>query len=137
MRIRERYKLLFKWEGIRYENDIAFFAKAWFEGPVLKIAAPVASDNFMDLDFTKQNEQSGLFLPKHYYIARLRWKEVTYKDNKVWLSNCALMHNRAGTLRNIKKSHYFVIDCSAHEEYFHRKTLVYPALVIKEDNQPI
>lgn len=137
MKIQERYKLLFKWEGIRYEDEVASFDKSWFEGPVLKIAAPIEQDNFMDLDFTKQNQTSNLFLPDGYYIARLRWKSVTYGDGVVELGNCTLTHNKAGTLRNLENGFHFAIDCSAHEEYFHRKTLVYPAFAINKEDQPI
>jgi len=137
MAVKDRYKLLFKWEGIRYERDIASFKKSWFEGPVLKIAAQIEQDSFMGLDFTKQNRTSNLFLPNHYFIARLQWRGVTYKDGIVDLANCTLTHEKAGSLKNIEDDFTIEIDCSAHEEYFHRKTLVYPALILNKDDQPI
>jgi hypothetical protein len=133
MKIQNAYKLYFRWKRIRYEKDTAFFTGAYFTGPVLVKAAEIQPQDHIDLDFTVQNKNTGLFLPKHFYIARLSWKDVTYKDDRVELKKCTLNHNKAGSLKDLENSFSFVIDCSRHDELMHRKILVYPAWVMRED----
>ena len=67
MKIAERYKLIFNWEGIRYEGNIAYFKSAAFTGPVLTNTARILPNDHIELDFTKQNLNSSIFLSNYYY----------------------------------------------------------------------
>jgi hypothetical protein len=129
--IQEHYRLYLVWDSVRYDQDhIASFTGAWFEGPVVQHAAQIQPNDNIRLDFTQDNLTTGLFLPDSFFVAVLRWKEVRYQDGRVTLCAATLDHNIAGTLRNLQQVERFVIDCSAHEEYQHIKTLVYPAWVV-------
>jgi hypothetical protein len=132
MTIPEPYKLIFNWDGIRYEGEIAFFEKAAFTGPVLSNAAQIAENDSIDLDFTVQNMGSGLFLPQHYYIAKLSWGGVVYRPWGVELNECQLKHLKTGSLKELRDGMKFHIDCSTHEQYIHHKFLVYPSIVVNE-----
>jgi hypothetical protein len=134
MQVKEIYQLFFQWKGLKYNGDVATFKKAWFSGPVLQIAAKINPDTYMDLDFTRQNLDTKLFLPSNFYIARLRWKEVEYKDGDVTLKGCVLQHNKSGSLRELKNGLRFLIDCSGHDERIHHKMLVYPAWVLNPED---
>ena len=127
MKVTERYQLFLNWYGLKYNGDIAIFNEAWFEGPVLQDAAQIQPNDYINLDFTKQNIDTSLFLPSGFFIARLAWEIVTYKDNKVILGSCTLSHNKAGSLKELEDGFKFLIDCSKHEEYLHNNHLVYPA----------
>jgi len=129
----ERYKLYFEWIGLKYNKDVASFKDAWFHGPVLQRAAKINSNDYIDLDFSSQNFNNKLFLVDSYYIAKLRWKDVEYREGKVMLKGCKLTHNKAGTLRELKDGFSFLIDCGRHESYMHHKTLVYPSWVMNEE----
>jgi hypothetical protein len=131
--IMERYKLYLGWEGYRYEDRIIHFDKAWFFGPVLKKADKINPNDFISLDFSQQNSSSDLFLPSSFFIARLRWNEVAYTEDKIMLYGCNLTHNKAGTLQKLEAGFSFLIDCSKHESYTHYKNLVYPAWVMNRD----
>jgi hypothetical protein len=133
MQVQEVYQLFFNWQGMKYSKDVATFKKAWFDGPVLARAAQIEPNNYISLDFSLQNFQTNLFLPDNFFIARLSWKDVEYKDNKVILKKCSLLHNKAGSLKELKDGFKFLIDCSQHEEYMHRKMLVYPAWVLNPE----
>lgn len=134
MRIQDRYRLEFRWQGLEYDGDVATFTSAWFTGPVLKYAEKIQPLNDMSLDFTQQNRSNSLFVPRQYYIARLSWGDIIYRDNEVLLDGCKLNHQQSGTLKNLKDGFYFVIDCSKHEAHMHRKILVYPAWALTQDN---
>jgi hypothetical protein len=131
MNVIERYKLIFRWAGVSYDGSVATFNKAWFTGPVLKIAQQVQPNDYISLDFTAQNLKSGLFIPDNFYIANLRWKEVKYAEDAVMLGSCTLSHNRSGSLKELQDGFEFIIDCFKHDETTHYKFLVYPAWVVK------
>lgn len=133
MQVQEPYKLFFNWTGLKYSKDVMTFKKAWLDGPVLSHAARIEPNNYIDLDFSPQSYNTDLFLPKNYFIARLFWKEVEYKDDKVFLKKCTLSHNKVGALQELKDGFKFLIDCSWHEEHMHRKMLVYPAWVLNPE----
>jgi len=137
MNVVEKYKLFFNWRGIKYENKVATFKRAWFAGPVITSALQVQSNDFLDLDFSLQNNDASLFLPKNFYVARLFWKDVEYKGDTVSLKGCTLSHNVGGTLRNLEDGFKFLIDCKNHEETTHRRFLVYPAWVLKPTDELI
>jgi hypothetical protein len=130
LKIQEGYQLYLKWNRIRYDEQIAHFTGAVLTGPVLSQAQAIEPNDFIDLDFTKQNANVDLFLPQHFFIARLAWKDVVYKDNMVELKRCTLIHNKAGSLKELKNDFSFVVDCSGHEEHMHKNMLVYPAWVL-------
>lgn len=137
MDVPEAYQLFFSWEEIRYEDSVAVFKEAWFEGPVIANALQLQPNDHIDLDFTQQNLNVGLFLPKNFFIARLQWKEVEYKEDRILLKGCMLSHNVGGSLRNLEQDFRILIDCSKHEEYTHRNFLVYPSWVLKPTNDLI
>lgn len=132
MYIPERYRLVFSWEGLHYEGNDARFTRAGFSGPVIALMARVNDNDHIDLDFTEQNKSSGLFIPHHYYIARLSWAEVSYKSWGIELMNVTLSHHKTGSLRELTDKMRFYIDCSRHEHHTHHKFLVYQAWVINE-----
>ena len=132
MKIPERYKLIFNWEGLRYEGDTAYFDRAAFTGPVLKIMAKVEGEDSIDLDFTDQNMKSSIFIPSYYYIAKLSWKNVIYRPWGIELTECKLDHQKTGSLRELKDGMKFYVDCSKHEHTTHNRFLVYPAWVVNE-----
>jgi hypothetical protein len=134
MQVREPYKLFFLWKGIVYNGNVATFTETQFTGPVLKRAEKINPDTYIDLDFTAQNLGTGLFLPRTFYIARLQWKGVEYKDDIVLLKDCTLVHNKAGSLKTLQDGFRFLIDCSGHESYRHHKMLVYPAWVLNPED---
>jgi hypothetical protein len=134
MDIREEYKLFFSWAGLRYDKEVASFTKAWLAGPVLSRAAQIQPNDYIELDFSRQNYDIPIFLPDTFFIARLRWKGVEYKDDKVVLKKCCLIHNKAGSLKDLRNGFKFIIDCSRHEEYMHRSVLVYPAWVMTPED---
>jgi hypothetical protein len=137
MAIREGYKLEFNWKGIRYEGNIAYFESAFFTGPVLQRMAKVEGEDFIDLDFTEQNMRSGIFLPKYYYIARLKWRAAVYSKLGIELTECTLDHHKTGSLKTLKDGMKFNIDCSKHEHTTHNKFLVYPAWVVNEHGEEL
>ena len=137
MKIREGYKLEFKWKGIRYEGNTAYFELAYFTGPVLQQMAKVEGEDFIDLDFTDQNMSSGIFLPKYYYIAKLRWRGVIYTPLGIELTECTLDHQKTGSLKGLKDGMGLSIDCSSHEQHTHHKFLVYPAWVVNEHGEEL
>jgi hypothetical protein len=134
MGVIEGYQLFFNWAGLRYDKDIAFFKKAWFSGPVLQRAAQIQPNDYLDLDFSSQNFTTALFIPDNFFIARLRWGALEYKDDRVVLKKCSLNHNKAGSLKDLQSGFKFLIDCSRHEEYMHQKFLVYPAWVMTPED---
>lgn len=135
MQVEEKYTLYFNWVGADYTGEVTSFAEAWFDGPVLADAAQISPNDNLQLDFTKQNFNTPLFLPDSFFIASLAWKEVEYKDDKVLLKDCTLSHNKAGTLKEIKDDFRFLIDCSSHEFEVHYKMLVYPAWVLNPEEE--
>jgi hypothetical protein len=132
MRIQERYKLIFNWEGIRYEGNIAYFKSAAFTGPVLTSTARILPNDNIRLDFTLQNYNSSIFLSKYYYIAKLNWGDVVYKSWGIELLDCSIEHFKTGSLKELKDGMKFFIDCSKHEQNVHHKHLVYTAWVTNE-----
>lgn len=137
MKIKERYRLVFSWEGITYEGKVATFNRAAFSGPVLKNMVKVEGDDSIDLDFTAQNMKSGIFIPKYYYIAKLSWKNVIYKPWGIELTGCKLDHHKTGSLRELQDGMKFYVDCSKHEHTTHYKFLVYPAWVVNEHGEEL
>jgi hypothetical protein len=127
MRVSEPYRLFFNWYGLKYNGDLASFNEAWFEGPVLQNAARIQDNDYISLDFTSQNNDTGLFLPTGFFIAKLSWEIVNYSEDKITLGSCILSHNKAGSLKELEDGFRFLIDCSKHEEHLHNNTLVYPA----------
>ena len=137
MRITERYKLVFSWEGIRYEGDVAYFTRAAFSGPVIAMMAKVEPSDFIDLDLSDQSFNSPIFLPKSYYIARLAWREVVYRSWGIELMEASLSHQKVGSLKELKDGMKLYINCSNHEHTIHHKHLVYPAWVVKADGEEL
>ena len=137
MNITEKYKLIFRWEGIRYEGNTAYFNKAWFEGPVLADVQQLQPNDYIDLDLSRQNLSTDLFLPREYYIARLGWAEAKHIAGKVRLVGVTLDHHKTGSLKELRDGMQFFIDCSQHEEQIHYKNLVYPAWVAAANSEEI
>lgn len=129
----EYYKLYFQGQGIRYEGRKLYFDKGWFFGPVLHNSNEIEPDNYLDLDFTKQNIDTPIFLPKSYYIAKLSWKDVIYSSEWVELTECTLEHDQVGTLRDIQEEFTILIDCKSHEHWKHHNSLLYPAWVLNRE----
>ena len=135
MEVLEWYRLYLNWEGVFYTGDVATFKLAWFDGPVLSDAARILPNDYLQLDFTRQNDDVPIFLTEHFFIAELAWKEVEYLGDRVYLKDCTLSHNKAGTLKELKDGFRILIDCSSHEEYQHYQFLLYPAWVLNPEEE--
>lgn len=131
----ESHKLILNWDSIKYEGEVAILDQAQFSGPVLQISEQISPNDSINLDFTEQNMQVGIFIPKHYYIATLRWENIEYKEGIVYLYNSKLEHSKVGSLKNLQENMSLVIDCSKHEMHSHYKFLVYPAWVVNSEGK--
>jgi len=128
--ISEKFRLEIHWKKVRYEIDqIALIEGCYLSGPVLKEAAKLNDQDFIDLDFVNQY----LVFVDHYYIARLSWDGVEYKPNKIFLKNVRLENINLNVVPKLNNNDYVVVDAKNHEEEKHAYHFVYPAYLIKQD----
>lgn len=130
MRVINKYRLELRWDSVEYNRDnVATLAGAYFTGPVLKEAAQIRENDQLTLDMTSQH---SIFIPD-YYQAVLQWKEVEYKQGKVFLKGATVKGKYVNSLDTLKASDWILIDCFEHEEKKHPFHLVYWAEVRKVD----
>ncbi len=130
---REKYKLELHWDKIDYlDEESAVLKGAYFSGPALKIAQKVSAPDKIDLDLTPQH----IVVLNSYYIVRLTWDEVEYKDTVVLLKNAVVSNSDLKTLHKLENDDYVVISTEKHEEKIHAYNLVYESQVIRRDKEP-
>ena len=132
MRIPNKYRLELHWDKIHYsEEEEAVLVGAYFSGPVFREAAQVQPNDKLTLDMTDQY----LVLVPDYYQAVLEWKEVDYKQGRVFLKEATIKGKYVNSIETLKDKDWILIDCSQHEEDKHPFNLVYWAEVRKETGE--
>ena len=132
MKVSLKYRLELHWDTVSYnDDDVASLHGAYFMGPVLKDAAQIQPNDKLILDMT---EQHMIFIPE-YYQATLKWGEVTYKEDRVFLKNATVKGKHINSLETLKDNEWVLIDCSDHEEKKHPFHLVYFAQVRREGGE--
>lgn len=133
--ISEQFKLEIHWENVVYgEQGACFFTNAYLSGPALQIAQKINNNDNILLDLYSQY----IVLSKGAYVLPFFWDTVTYSGDgkKVLLENARIVHNEDLTnAPKINSSDYIVIDTSDHRSDIHQYSMVYKALLIKEDHE--
>ena len=130
---REKYKLELHWDKIEYlGEDTALLKGACFSGPALKISQKIAAPDKIDIDLTPQH----IVVLNSYYIVRLDWDGVEYRNNKVFLKNARISNSDLKTLHKLEDDDYILISTEDHEEKVHAFNLVYESQVIRKDEEP-
>ena len=129
---KERFKLELHWGSVEYtEDNKCLIREAYFSGPALQIAQKINNNDHLMLDFYSQYIQ----LVKGVYVGKFSWNEVSYKEDKIFLSNAILEHDtELIRVPILNENDYFVIDTSDHELSIHSQNLVYKTYVINEEN---
>ena len=127
----ERFRLELHWEKVEtVEGNVCVLEDAYFSGPVLRIAEKINSDEFITLDFTKQY----YVLVPNYYIVKLSWGQVIYRNNNVKLDNVKLIYNKyLDEVPMLKNHDYLIIDTRGHEFEEHYRNLVYYSYVVDRE----
>lgn len=128
----DKYRLDLKWEKTEYRDNTCVLHGAYFSGPVLQLAEKIEANNSMRLDFFKQY----FILVSNVYIGNLSWKEVIYKEDRVYLLDCTLTH--ASELHKVPKlndNDILIIDCKNHDREIHSFYPTYKTYVSNEDTQ--
>jgi hypothetical protein len=128
--ISERFRLEIRWSKAVYvEDEIASLEGCYLSGPVLKEVNRLNNEDFIDLDFGKQY----IVLLNDYYVARLAWKGVSYKEDKIELHNATLTNKHINTIPKLGSGDHIVVDTKNHEDTKHPFHLTYVSYLLKED----
>ena len=128
--ILKKYRLELHWDSVKKSRkNICFLSGAYFSGPALKIANKINAPDWIDIDLTPQHEK----VISHYYFARLFWKEVEYKEDKVFLKDVRLESKYVNEVTNFQDLDYIILDTLKHEERTHNSNLVYKGEVVTKD----
>jgi len=126
---KDRYQLELHWESVLYlSDDLAIINDAYFSGPALKISQKINDADEINIDMTKQFR---IFIPD-YYIAKIKWEGVIYKDNKIYFKNMLLRNKHLHSIPKVKNTDYFVIDTEKHEEETHAFYPNYDCYLVNE-----
>jgi hypothetical protein len=121
----DKYVLELHWLNVRYGKNekgvIIYLDGAYFSGPALKIASKIIDNDAIRLDFTEQY----VILLNSYHIATLKWGEVIYASNIVYLKDALLCVSNLCKVPEFLCDDYLVIDTSLHEEKTHEMYLNY------------
>jgi len=129
--ISERFRLEIHWKRVKYEIDqTALMEGCYLSGPVLKEAAKLNDQDYINLDFVNQY---SIFVD-NYYIARLSWDSVDYRPEKIFLRGVKLENKNLNVVPKLNNNDYIVVDTKEHEEETHMYHFVYPAYLIRRDN---
>jgi hypothetical protein len=131
MGFNDKYRLELHCEEIEKSDGVALLRRAYFCGPVLKIAKEINCNDNIVLDFTPQYSK----ILSNYYFATLSWGNVDYVGEKVFLFNCTLSGDFVNSVSEFDDSDYIVIDTELHEENTHVFNLVYPSLVVNSEGE--
>jgi len=130
--ISDKYRLELHWNKVMYKVDQeAILEGCYFSGPVLGEVWQLQQDDYIDLDFGGQY----IIFVDFYYIARLSWKGVEYKADRILLSNVVLKNNNLNVIPKLNDDDYIVIDTQNHEDERHLYNLVYPSYLLKYNGE--
>ena len=126
----EKYRLELHWAKAVYnEKGVCYLIDAYFSGPTLADAEKVQDDDYIMLDFYTQY----LILVRNVYVGKLSWKEVTYSNKTIKLSDAKITHDtELNRVPKLKDKDYLVIDTSGHERELHTLNLLYKTYVVNE-----
>lgn len=129
----DRYRLELHWGSVTYEKDgVCSLRNVYFFGPALKEAQVINENDHIMLDFFKQY----IILVKNIYVAKLSWKQVEYKNDKVLLKEVFITHSsELNRVPKLKSNDYLVIDTNGHDTKEHQFNLVYKTYVVNEDTE--
>ena len=123
----DKYSLELHWLNVVYteegNNIVIRLNGAYFSGPALRIALRINDNESIRLDFT---EQYIIFL-ENYHIATLKWGEVIYAGNIVYLKDAYIYTSKKSKIPKLLSDDFLVIDTSLHEEKTHMMYLNYNA----------
>lgn len=131
MKVLNKYRLELHWDRVDYKEDVAVLFGAYFCGPVLKDTAKLQENDYLTLDMTEQHQ---IFLPE-FYQAVLKWKQVIYKDDKIFLPGATITGKYVNSIETLRNNDWILIDCSNHEEKKHPFELVYYSKVMKKEGE--
>lgn len=131
MRVVNKYRLELHWNKIEYDEESALPKDSYFIGPVLVEAARIQPNDELLLDMTNQHL---VFVPD-YYQAVLKWGEINYKQDRVFLKDVTIKGKYVNSIETLKNTDWILIDCSQHEEAKHPFNLVYFSEVKKETGE--
>ena len=95
---RDQYKLELHWDKVAYKDNIAILTGAYFTGPVLKISQRLNEKDEINLDTSKQY---FMFVP-NFYIAKLEWDGIEYKDNKIYLKSAQIKNKNINSKKLVR-----------------------------------
>ncbi len=126
------YRLELHWDTCRYEDNICYFTKAYFSGPVLKMAEKINSNDNILLDFFRQY----FVVVDNIYVGKLSWGDVTYVEDRVYLRDCTLTHkSELNKAPKLTTTDYMIIDCKNHDRNVHDFNPNYKTYVVNQDTQ--
>lgn len=131
MSLRDKYRLELHWKDIEKNEGVVLFKRAYFCGPVLKIAKEINCNDNIVLDLTPQYSR----ILSNYYFATLSWGNVDYVGGKVFLFDCKLSGDLVNSVSTLGASDYIVIDTEQHEESTHVFNLVYKSKVVNNEGK--
>jgi hypothetical protein len=131
VKVFRKYRLELRWNKVRYKKGLAILEGAYFTGPVLKEAAQIQHNDQLILDMT---EQHLVFVPE-YYQATLKWGQVTYDKDRVFLEGATIKGKYVNSIDTLKDNEWVLINCRQHEEKKHPFHLVYFAEIKRETGE--
>jgi hypothetical protein len=128
----EKYRLELHWDKVlRPKAGTIIFSGAYFSGPVLAQAAQINNKDFIMLDFCSQLA----VIVKNTYVVKFSWERVSYLNNIVGLGTAIMEFDPdIKGIPNLEDTDYLVIDTKDHEHTKHAFHTLYPAYVVKKDN---
>lgn len=126
----DKYSLEFHWGQAEYNQDnVCCFKDAYFSGPVLQLAQRISDNDGIRVDFYSQY----ITLVRVPYVGVLTWGNVSYSNDKVFLSDCTLKHpSELHKVPKLNNTDWFLIDTSKHSVENHANNLVYPTYVMND-----
>jgi len=131
MKVLPKNRLELHWESVNYKGESAILKGAYLCGPVFKDAAELRQNDSLVLDMTEQHK---LLLPE-YYQATLFWRQVEYKEEKVFLPGAMITGKYVNSTYTLRDTDWILIDCKNHDEKNHPYHLVYYSKVMKKEGE--
>ncbi len=125
----EKYRLEVHWQQTSYDEGCVKLDGCELKGPVLTELTQLEIKDAILLDFISQY----ISLLPQYYIAKLSWKGVTYKEGAIALDNVIIDSDHINSLPTLNDNDFLVIDTSNHEDEKHNYSINYRTYVIKPD----
>lgn len=131
MKVLDKHRLELRWQRVWYKGEVAILDGAYFCGPVLKDTERLRENDNLTLDMTDQH----LIMVPDFYQAKLSWKQVVYKDNKIFLPGVTIKGKYVNSLERLTANDWILIDCKNHDDKNHPYHLVYYAKVMKKEGE--